>query len=171
MLEKLKEFDTESAERLHPNNRRRIIRAFEVFYLTGKTITEQNILSKQNLSEIKPFVIGLNFKDREVLYKRISDRVDIMMQNGLLEESKQSFNNKLKGGAFQAIGHKELYPYIIGEIPLEEAVENLKRSTRRYAKRQITWFKRVNDVNWFYPDDNDTIDDILLLTEKFLKEE
>lgn len=171
MLEKLKEFDMESAIRLHPNNRRRIIRAFEVFNLTGKTITDQNALSKQNKGDIEPLVIGLNFADREVLYKRISDRVEIMLKNGLLEEARKNFKKDIKSGAFQAIGHKELYPYITAEISLEEAVENLKRSTRRYAKRQITWFKRVNDVNWFYPDDNDTIDDILLLTEKFLKEE
>ncbi len=170
MLEKLQQFDADSALQLHPNNRRRIIRAFEVFYLTGKTITEQNLLSKQNKSEIEPLVIGLNYTDRDVLYKRINDRIDIMLQNGLLEEAKQSFNDNLKSGAFQAIGHKELYPYIIGEIPLDEAVEGLKRSTRRYAKRQITWFKNVKNVNWFYPDKGDTLYDILSLTDKFIKE-
>ena len=171
MLEKLKEFDSLSALRLHPNNRRRIIRAFEVYYLTGKTITEQNLLSKQNKSEIKPLVIGLNFKDREVLYTRIGDRVEQMLKNGLLEEAKHNFNANAKSGAFQAIGHKELYPYILGELPLEEVVENLKRSTRRYAKRQITWFKNVEDVNWFYPDTNDNLEDIISLTQEFLKEE
>ncbi|MBQ4118875.1 MAG: tRNA (adenosine(37)-N6)-dimethylallyltransferase MiaA [Clostridia bacterium] len=170
MLEKLREFDSDSALRLHPNNRRRIIRAFEVFYLTGKTITEQNLLSKQNKSEIEPLVIGLNFANREVLYKRINDRVDKMLESGLLEEARQSFNNNLKSGAFQAIGHKELYPHIIGEIPLEDAVESLKMSTRRYAKRQITWFKNVENVNWFYLDKGDTLDDMVLLSEKFLKE-
>ncbi len=171
MLEKLKEFDSLSSLRLHPNNRRRIIRAFEVYYLTGKTITEQNLLSKQNKSEIKPLVIGLNFKDREVLYTRIGDRVEQMLKNGLLEEAKHNFNANAKSGAFQAIGHKELYPYILGELPLEEVVENLKRSTRRYAKRQITWFKNVEDVNWFYPDTNDNLEDIISLTQEFLKEE
>lgn len=171
MLEKLKEFDSESAIRLHPNNRRRIIRAFEVYYLTGKTITEQNLISKQNKSEIKPLVIGLNFKDREVLYTRIGYRVNQMLENGLLEEAKLNFNADAKSGAFQAIGHKELYPYILGELPLEEVVENLKRSTRRYAKRQITWFKSVEDVNWFYPDNNDNLEDIISLTQEFLKEE
>lgn len=171
MLEKLKQFDFESAERLHPNNRRRIIRAFEVYYLTGKTITEQNALSKQKKSDFESLVIGINYKDREVLYNRIGIRVEQMLKNGLLEEAKLNFNSNLKSGAFQAIGHKELYPYILGETSLEEAVENLKRSTRRYAKRQITWFKNVENVNWFYPDNNDTIEDIVLLTDKFLKEE
>ena len=171
MLQKLKEFDLDSALRLHPNNRRRIIRAFEVYYLTGKTITEQNIISKQTKSEIVPLVIGLNYKDREVLYNRIGIRVDQMLENGLLDEAKQNFNSNLKRGAFQAIGHKELYPYITGESSLQDAVESLKRSTRRYAKRQITWFKNVEDVNWFYPDNNDTLEDIISLTQKFLKEE
>lgn len=171
MLEKLKEFDLDSALRLHPNNRRRIIRAFEVYYLTGKTITEQNALSKQKKRDFESLVIGINYKDREALYNRIGIRIEQMLKNGLLEEAKLNFNSNLKSGAFQAIGHKELYPYILGETSLEEAVENLKRSTRRYAKRQITWFKNVENVNWFYPDNNDTIDDIVLLTDKFLKEE
>ncbi len=171
MLERLAEFDLSSAERLHPNNRRRIIRAFEIFLTTGKTITEQNILSKQNKSEIEALVIGINYLSREKLYDRINCRVDLMLEKGLLEEAKQSFKRSDIGGAYQAIGHKELYPYINGELSLNQAVENLKQSTRHYAKRQITWFKKVSNVNWFYPDEEDILIPIIDLTNNFLKEE
>ncbi len=172
MLELLSEFDRDSALRLHPNNRRRIIRAFEVYKLTGKTITQQNILSKQNENEISPLIIGLNFADREILYNRINTRVDLMLKNGLLEEARHSFKNNQLSGAFQAIGHKELFPFINGEQSFEACVECLKRSTRRYAKRQITWFKNVENVNWFYPDfDSDFSEKIINLTNNFLNEE
>ncbi len=171
MLKRLAEFDNESAARLHPNNRRRIIRAFEVYLTTGKTITEQNILSKQNKSDIDALVIGINFNDRDKLYERINLRVDLMLNRGLLAEAEECFINKQKSGAYQAIGHKELYPYIRGECSLEEAAENLKRSTRRYAKRQITWFKNVENVNWFYPDKFEILPEIFDITKNFLKEE
>jgi tRNA dimethylallyltransferase len=171
MLKELATFDKESAERLHPNNRRRIIRAFEVYIQTGKTITEQNILSKQTLSDIEPLVIGLNFMEREHLYKRINDRVDIMLSMGLLQEAKETYSNASNKGAFQAIGHKELYSYFSGESSLEEAVENLKMQTRRYAKRQITWFKRIEEINWFYGENENLINDILNTVNNFMKGE
>ncbi len=172
MLRQLSEFDKETAEQLHPNNRRRIIRAFEVYLQTGKTKTEQNILSKQNSSNIEPLVLGINFKDREILYNRIEKRVDLMIQNGLLEEARENLDYNATNGGFQAIGHKELYGYFKGECSLEEAVENLKRQTRRYAKRQNTWFKRDDRINWLYLDqDNDYINNAKKLVAEFLKEE
>lgn len=171
MLQKLREFDPDSANRLHPNNRRRIIRAFEVFAQTGVTFTEQNALSKQNKSEIKPLIIGLNFLERENLYDRINKRVDIMLEKGLLQEAESTFKNAADKGAFQAIGHKELYPFIAQKSSLQDAAENLKMQTRRYAKRQITWFKRIDNVNWFYPDNGEFLKPIFELTNKFLKEE
>ncbi len=172
MLNELADFDSETAKELHPNNRRRIIRAFELYIETGKTKTEQNILSRQNSGEIFPLVIGINYKDREILYNRINKRVDIMLHNGLLEEAKQNLNYNATNGGFQAIGHKELYGYFKGECSLEEATENLKMQTRRYAKRQNTWFKRDERINWFYPDeDKQYIDKAILLTKKFLEEE
>lgn len=172
MLQQLSEFDTETAKSLHPNNRRRIIRAFEVYLCSGKTKTEQNILSRQNKGEIVPLVIGINFEDREILYDRINKRVDIMLENGLLEEARQNLDYNAKNGAFQAIGHKELYGYFKGECSLEEAIENLKRQTRRYAKRQNTWFKKDNRINWFYCDkDTDYLDKVIKMTEDFLREE
>ena len=170
MLLELSEFDPESAARLHPNNRRRIIHAFEVYLQTGKSITEQNALSRQNESEIDPLVIGITYKDRELLYNRINKRVDIMLLNGLLNEAGQTIGNNKKG-AFQAIGHKELYPAILGEDTVENCAEKLKQQTRRYAKRQLTWFNRDERINWFYPDeDNNYLTNALNLTKEFLKE-
>lgn len=170
MLLELSEFDPESASRLHPNNRRRIIRAFEVYLQTGKSITEQNALSRQNESEIDPLVIGITFKDRELLYNRINKRVDIMLSNGLLSEAGQTIGNNKKG-AFQAIGHKELYPAIFGEDTVENCAEKLKQQTRRYAKRQLTWFNRDERINWFYPDDDSNyLINALNLAKNFLKE-
>lgn len=171
MLRQLSSFDLDSANRLHPNNRRRIIRAFEVYLQTGKTITEQNFLSKQNKSEIEPLIIGINFTDRQKLYDRINLRVDLMINNGLLDEAKSTYNLRNNKGAFQAIGHKELYDYFDGNLNLGQAVENLKMQTRRYAKRQLTWFKRVENVKWFYPDSEDYLDDIITTCKQFLKEE
>lgn len=172
MLKELAQFDKVSAESLHPNNRRRIIRAFEVYIQTGKTITEQNILSKQNKNNLKPLVLGINFKDRQLLYERINKRVDLMLQNGLLSEAEQTFNSNSKNGGFQAIGHKELYGYFKGECSISQAAENLKMQTRRYAKRQITWFGKDERINWLYPDtDNDIFVKAENLVNDFLKEE
>lgn len=152
MLERLSEFDPESAARLHPNNRRRIIRAFEVYRLTGHSITEQNILSKAGEKYIEPLLIGITYRDREKLYERINRRVDIMLENGLEDEARAALSRS-SGGAVQAIGHKELAEYIKGECSLSEAAESLKRQTRRYAKRQLTWFKRDKRINWIYADE------------------
>lgn len=172
MLEKLSSFDKLSAERLHPNNRRRIIRAFEVYKTTGKTITEQNELSHNNESFIDPIVIGINYKERELLYERINKRVDIMLENGLLAEAETTFERSNNKGAFQAIGHKEFYPNFRGEISLDEAVSLLKQQTRRYAKRQLTWFKRDNRINWIFADLTENIfESAKPMIENFLKEE
>ena len=171
MLKELAVFDKASAERLHPNNRRRIIRAFEVYLQTGKTITEQNEISRQNKSDMKALVLGITFKNREILYDRINRRVDIMLQNGLFEEARQTFG-KDKKGAFQAIGLKVLYPAISGEKTLEECTEHLKQQTRRYAKRQLTWFNRDSRINWLCPDiDENYFEKALYKAEEFLKEE
>ena len=153
MLERLSVFDPESAARLHPNNRRRIIRAFEVYKLTGHSITEQNILSKEGEKYIEPLLIGITYRDREKLYERINRRVDIMLENGLEDEARAALLRN-HGGAVQAIGHKELAEYIKGECSLSEAAESLKRQTRRYAKRQLTWFKRDKRINWIYADES-----------------
>lgn len=172
MLKRLYEFDPDSAKRLHPNNKRRIIRAFEVYMTTGKTVTEQNLLSHRNESPIEPLVIGLTYKDRQVLYERIDRRVDLMLENGLLEEARETLEHNHGKGAFQAIGHKELYGYLCGEATLSQARELLCRRTRQYAKRQLTWFRRDERVNWLYPDcDGNFGERAEALIEEFLKEE
>ncbi|MBE6727678.1 MAG: tRNA (adenosine(37)-N6)-dimethylallyltransferase MiaA [Ruminococcaceae bacterium] len=157
MLHRLEKIDPETAQRLHPNNCRRIIRALEVFEQTGKTFSQLLVESKCEESPYDYIVIGINFDDRQKLYERIEKRIDIMLENGLEDEARISFDKGENGGSGQAIGHKELYPYFKNEISLEHAVENLKTATRRYAKRQLTWFKRNTDINWIYADKTDNV--------------
>ncbi len=157
MLERLSVFDSDTASRLHPNNRRRIIRAFEVYRQTGKTITEHNNNSHLLESEFSSLVIGVTFSDREKLYERINKRVDIMLKNGLVNEARTTYCKSNNKGAFQAIGHKELYNYFNGDCSLSDAAELLKQQTRRYAKRQLTWFRRDDRINWLYPDIDDNV--------------
>ena len=151
MLEKLAAFDRDTAARLHPNNRKRIIRAFEVYTLTGKTMTEALAASREKPSPYTPCYFGIAYENREILYDRINRRADIMLENGLLAEARAFFQGTPDTAA-QAIGYKELKPYLDGVLSLDEAVENLKRATRNYAKRQITWFKRNPQIHWIYAD-------------------
>ena len=148
LYDELKEVDPASAEKLHINDIKRILRALEVYYSTGKTITLQSELSHENESEYNWFIIGLTSGNREILYDRINRRVDIMLDNGLLDEAEKFFSSEKSGTSKQAIGYKELKPYFDGEATLEEVTESLKRETRRYAKRQLTWFRRNPDINW-----------------------
>ncbi|MBE3592600.1 MAG: tRNA (adenosine(37)-N6)-dimethylallyltransferase MiaA [Thermoanaerobacter sp.] len=156
LYEKLKSVDPEAAKKIHSNDIRRIIRALEVYEFTGKPISYYQKMSGMRLNpEYQPIMIGLNFKDRQILYDRIDQRVDEMIKNNLVEE----VVNLLKIGynkdstAMQALGYKEIVEYLKGEISLEKAVEKIKKGTRRYAKRQITWFKGYNFIKWFFVDD------------------
>ena len=155
MLEELRAFDPDSADRLHPNNKKRIIRAFEIYLSTGITMTRQLKESRLNDSPYEPFMIGLSFSDRELLYERINRRVDKMLEKGLLSEAEAAYKSRNAATASQAIGHKELFPYFSGDATLSEAVEALKASTRRYAKRQLTWFRRDERINWIYRDETE----------------
>lgn len=152
LYEQLKVIDPDAAKNIHPNNTVRVIRALEIYKTTGKTLTEQNNLSRTIESDIEPLYIGINYSDREVLYNRINLRVDLMLEAGLLEEAKEFFKLNPSKTAFNAIGYKELKPFIDGSLSFDECVENLKRETRRYAKRQITWFKRNKNINWVLAD-------------------
>ena len=152
LYEQLKVIDPDAAENIHPNNTVRVVRALEIYKTTGKTLTEQNRLSHAVESDIEPLYIGINYSDRENLYSRINLRVDLMLEAGLLEEAKEFFKLDPSKTAFNAIGYKELKPFIDGDLSFEDCVENLKRETRRYAKRQITWFKRNKNINWVYAD-------------------
>ena len=166
MLAKLAEIDPRTAEKLHPSDKKRIIRAFEVYHLTGKTITEQKEISRTGDKIIDPCIIGITYRDREKLYERINRRVDIMLENGLEQEARQAYQRAC-GGAFQAIGHKELFGYFKGDCTLEEADGSLKMQTRRYAKRQLTWFNKDKRIHWLYADEEK---DMPAAAEKTVKE-
>lgn len=153
LYEQLKSIDPDAAENIHPNNTVRVIRALEIYKTTGKTLTEQNKLSHLVESDIEPLYIGINYSDRQVLYNRINMRVDLMLEAGLLAEAEEFFRLNPSKTAFNAIGYKELKPFIDGEQGFKDCVEGLKRETRRYAKRQITWFKRNKNINWIYADE------------------
>lgn len=153
MLERLREIDPDTADKLHENDKRRIIRAFEIFKSTGNTKSFNDIQSLKNESPYSAVLIGVTYRDRELLYDRINRRVDIMLENGLLDEARAAYTKKLGGGAVQAIGHKEFFSFFDGETDFNTSVENLKRSTRRYAKRQLTWFNKDARINWIYKDE------------------
>lgn len=147
--------DPESAEAIHPNNLKRVIRALEIYETTGMTKTEADRRSREIPSPYDALVIGLRYRDRQILYDRIDRRVEEMLRAGLLEET----HSLLEAGIFernstaaQAIGYKELLGHLRGEQSLEEAVEALKQATRRYAKRQITWFGTKDYVHWIDAD-------------------
>ncbi|MBW7651893.1 tRNA (adenosine(37)-N6)-dimethylallyltransferase MiaA [Anoxybacillus sp. ST4] len=148
LYEELKKIDPISAERIHPNNVRRVIRALEIYHCTGKTMTEWLKEQKRQLV-YNTALIGLTM-EREKLYERINKRVDQMIAQGLIEEVKRLHEKGVRDcQAIQAIGYKELYSYLDGLITLEEAIEQLKQNSRRYAKRQLTWFRNQMPVQWF----------------------
>lgn len=151
LFEKLVELDPKSAENIHLNNRKRVIRALELC-MSGTSKTEQNENSMLIDSPYDALYIGIGYQDRQKLYDRINKRVDLMLEAGLENEARQMLG-KQGLTARQVIGHKELQPYIDGNITLDEAVEGLKRETRRYAKRQLTWFRRNENINWLYADE------------------
>lgn len=160
MLSKLRVIDPDYAASLHPNNVKRIIRALEIYYSTGENMSSALKKSISEPSQYEPVFIGINYRDRAKLYERIDKRVDLMLDTGLLKEAETYLGN-MGSTAVQAIGYKELKPYLLGEAELSQCVENLKRATRNYAKRQLTWFRRNQNINWIYPDEYDTRDKML----------
>lgn len=148
----LQAMDPKTAERIHPNNLGRVIRAIEVMQVSGRSIREQEERSRQAPCPYHVLQIGLRYRNRENLYERIGRRVDAMAEAGLPEEARAVRQQGLTATAAQAIGYKELYDWMDGMLPLEEALENLKRSTRRYAKRQLTWFGADARIRWIEPD-------------------
>ena len=155
-MERLRAVDPESAERIHPSNQKRVIRALEVYLESGKTMTRHNLESQEKPDKYDPLWIGLDYVNRDALYARINRRVDLMLEQGLLEELKALLAQGIPENAtsMQAIGYKEFLGYIKGESTLEEAAALLKQSSRRYAKRQRTWFRRNPKVNWLLLEDN-----------------
>lgn len=147
--ERLRAVDPESAEAIHANNVKRVIRALEYYQQTGQKISEHNEAEREKESAYNSAYFVLT-DDRKILYDRIDKRVDLMMQEGLLEEVNALRLRGLKreSVAMQGLGYKELFGYFEGEYPLEEAVRIIKRDTRHFAKRQLTWFRRERDVIW-----------------------
>ncbi len=168
--EELRKVDPESAGRLHPNNLKRVIRALEVYEATSMTINEFNRLHKRPEPKYKAVKLGICPRSREMLYERIEARVDQMLEEGLIDETKSLIESGcLTGTAAQAIGYKELAGYIRGEASLEECVSILKQRTRNYAKRQLTWLKRDESVHWFYYAKEDEPQAILQEATKYLQ--
>ncbi|MFC6456814.1 tRNA (adenosine(37)-N6)-dimethylallyltransferase MiaA [Paenibacillus vulneris] len=148
LWERLREVDPETAERLHPNDQRRIIRALEVFHLTGERLSEQlKVQKKQSPYEL--CIIGLTM-DRALLYKRIEERIDLMLEQGLVEEVRRLRDQGYgtQHISMQGLGYKEILGYLEGAATLEEAVVQLKQDTRRFAKRQLSWFRHMKDIEW-----------------------
>ncbi|MDQ0199890.1 tRNA (adenosine(37)-N6)-dimethylallyltransferase MiaA [Neobacillus ginsengisoli] len=148
LYQELKEIDPESALQVHPNNVRRVIRALEIYHCSGKTMSEYQKVQQPDLL-YQTALVGLTM-DREKLYERINYRVDLMLEEGLVEEVKELYLQGLRDcQSIQAIGYKEIYEFLDGKVTMNEAVENLKQNSRRYAKRQLTWFRNKMDVEWF----------------------
>ena len=149
LYEMLRNTDPKSAQEIHPRTIKRIIRALEFYRQTGKKISEHNEIQRQKESPYNYAYFVLN-DERSRLYERIDRRVDLMMEQGLLEEVRALRERGVRkdSTAMQGLGYKELYAYLDGEYPLDEAVRIIKRDTRHFAKRQITWFKREKNVVW-----------------------
>ena len=163
LCEDLRRLDPEHYAIVDRQNHRRVIHALEICYQTGRTYTSFRTQQKKE----RPFrivKIGLN-RDREELYNRINQRVDQMMEDGLLDEVK-SLVNKRNTNALNTVGYKELFDYLDGRWSLDEAVERIKGNTRRYARKQLTWYKRDADMRWFHPDNIEEILNYLTQYEK-----
>ena len=169
MLEKLASFDPTSAEKLEEQkNLKRIIRAIEFYMVTGITISEQNEKSRLINSKYEHIIIGLTASDRQYLYDRINKRVDRMIEQGLVEEAREVLSSSLSDTSSKAIGYKQLIPYFNGTEELEACVERIKMETRRYAKRQLTWFKRNENIIWINIDECNTDADIAQYAKKLI---
>ena len=162
LLESLRAIDPEAAERSQ-GNLRRIVRALEVYYETGETITAHNYRTQAIPPKYSPLWLGLDFTERSELYRRIDLRVEIMLQMGLLEEIKALLASGIpeKATAMQAIGYKEFVDALAGRSSIEAAVAQVQQSSRRYAKRQLTWFRRNENMHWLIRDTGETGEEIL----------
>lgn len=171
IYEELRKVDESSADRINPNDRKRIIRALEVFYETGKPMSDYYKNFRKLNDKYNIVMLGLNM-DREKLYDRINKRVDKMIDDGLLNE----VNNLVKMGydeglnSMQALGYKEIISYYKGNISLEEAIDLIKKNSRKYAKRQLTWFRRDNRIKWIYIDEYDDKNEVCESIVKYIKE-
>lgn len=163
------EIDPEAAMEIHPHNYVRLVRAVEVYRLTGKTLTQQKKESRLEPPPYHSCMVGLNFRDRQKLYDRINLRVDRMLEDGLVDEAQEVLSAADLKTAYNAIGYKELKPYFAGELPLADCIDKIKQESRRYAKRQLTWFRRNPQICWFFPDEFDTFDNVIKNSQKYVE--
>ena len=167
MLSKLSKFDPESADKLHSNDKKRIVRAFEVYATTGQTISKHDLNTKALPPRFEAVKIALTYSDRASLYRQIGKRVDAMLEKGLVSEVQTllTMGARPGGTSMQAIGYKEIVGAIMGRYEMDEAVEKIKMESRRYAKRQLTWLRRDNSIKWFsWEDEPDVESCVRMLT-------
>lgn len=163
LFAELRQVDPEAAEKIHPSNHKRVIRALEVFLETGKAISQHNRESQCLPPKYAPIWLGLDYVNREALYRRIDQRVEEMLAQGLVQEVQCLLERGVspRATSMQAIGYKELVGYLQGECSLEVAKENIQRASRRYAKRQRTWFRRNEKIHWLELEDEPDFDEII----------
>ena len=168
-FERLEKCDPETAAELHPNNLVRVIRALEVYEITGRKLSEYKAESRLVESPYESVIIGLNYHDRQKLYDKINRRVDIMVENGLVEESRKVFESGEMRTAANAIGYKELIPYFENRADLQTCIDKIKQETRRYAKRQLTWFRKNAKIQWLMLDEFDNKEKFLIIVKNIAK--
>ena len=170
MVNWLRSVDPEAAGRIH--DRKRILRALEVFLETGETITEHNRRTQAIPPRYNPLWLGLDFADRAELYRRIDLRVDIMLQQGLVDEIRELLSSGIpaKCTAMQAIGYKEFVAALNGQGTMEEATEEVKKSSRHYAKRQLTWFRRNKNIHWLTRQNREGPEEIIQKARQVIRE-
>lgn len=154
LYRELQKVDPEYAATVHPNNLPRVIRALELYQNTGRRMSEQRKEARRSEPPYRSLCLCLGYRDRSLLYRRIDERVDRMLQAGILDEAHQVYEHRdTYRTAAQAIGYKEFFPYFEGTQPLEACVDKLKQASRNYAKRQLTWFRHQQDASWLYVDE------------------
>ncbi|MDE6665390.1 MAG: tRNA (adenosine(37)-N6)-dimethylallyltransferase MiaA [Ruminococcus sp.] len=169
LYDKLVETDPVAAESIHMNNVVRVVRALEVFHVTGRRFSELKAESRLVESPYNSLVIGLNFHDRKVLYDRINRRVDQMVVKGLVAETESLWHENGMKTASNAIGYKELIPYFENQMTLEACIDSIKQETRRYAKRQLTWFRKNTRIQWIFLDEFNKKNEISEKSEKTIE--
>lgn len=170
LWQQLNTVDPTLAANLHPNNLGRVIRGIEIYRLTGVPMSEHQRLSRMHESPYALCMLGLAYRDRELLYSRINQRVDQMLSGGLLDEVRALQQRGYSKTSVQAIGYKEFFDYLDGSASLAEATERVKQETRRYAKRQLTWFGRDERIRWLYIDEYSNYDTLTEQAVQIIRE-
>ena len=165
----LKSVDPVSAENIHMNNLVRVVRALEVYHITGRLFSELKAESRLTESPYDSLIIGLNFHDRQILYNRINHRVDEMVNNGMIQEAEELWLKGNQRTSSNAIGYKELIPYFEKTMSLTDCLDRIKQETRRYAKRQLTWFRKNTRIQWLFLDEFNKKSEILEKSEKTIE--